>query len=131
MKNHLQQIFLGLMLLTFLQACVQQEHAKTVTFKVDMNGITNVANVGLRGQFTSPSWQVTIPMTDTDGDGIYEVTLEEKTAQNSVSFKFVNQSDQVELACQENRRITFDYRPETIEYSAVFDSAESGIQTHN
>ena len=113
--------------LTLLFACVQEEHLKTVTFTVDMSGMENIGNVGIRGQFTSPPWQVTLPMTDRNGDGIYELTLSETTAQSSVAFKFVNQDNVFELDCKPNRTIQFEYKPETLEYQAVFD-VEGGDQ---
>ncbi len=113
--------------LTLLFACVQEEHLKTITFKVDMSRVENIGNVGIRGQFTSPPWQVTLPMTDRNGDGIYELTLSETTAQSSVAFKFVNQDNVFELDCKPNRTVQFEYRPETLEFQAVFD-VEGGNQ---
>ena len=125
MKNHLLKI--SALLFFALSSCVQKEHQKKVMFKLDMNAVENVNQVGLRGQFTSPPWGVTIPMTDENGDGIYELTLSEMTAQSSVNFKFVNHNDQFELECKPNRSISFQYRPESLEYSAVFDD-ENGYQ---
>jgi len=112
-----------------LQSCVQEEHEKTVTFKVDMSQVENVKNVGIRGQFTAPSWEVTVPMSDDDQDGIYEVTLSQQTAQSQVQFKFVNQNDQFELAGKNNRHINFEYKPETIVYTAVFNDGNGSQQT--
>ena len=121
---------LMLLLMTVLIACVQKTHTKTVTFKVDMNSVENVSGVGLRGQFTDPPWEITVPMTDEDNDGIYETTVSDKTAQNSVEFKFVNQNDQFELKDKNNRRVEFEYKPETITYQAIFDH-EDGKQINN
>ncbi len=106
----------------FLVSCVQKEHEKTVTFKVDMGQEQNVQNVGLRGRFTNPSWEVTIPMSDENGDGIFEVTLNEMTAQNSVAFKFVKNNDEFELQDLPNRLIRFKYQPEVIIYEGMFDN---------
>lgn len=113
-----------------LVGCVQETHTKTVVFKVDMNDVENVGNVGIRGQFTNPPWELTVPMTDENNDGIYETTVSDKTAQNSVEFKFVNQNDQFELKDKNNRTIPLEYKPETITYEAVFDNQE-GRQTNN
>ena len=118
-------IILGLFLI--MASCVQEEHLKTVPFKVNMSQLENVNNVGIRGQFTSPPWEVTVPMKDENNDGIYEVTLSEMTAQSSVDFKFVNQNDQFELECKPNRSLNFEYRPETLEYSALYNN-ETGNQ---
>ena len=113
--------------LLLMNACVQKEHAKTVTFQVDMTQEPAVKQVGLKGQFTIPSWEVTIPMTDEDGDGVYEVTLTEMTAQSSTRFKFVKGEEEMELACKPNRSLEFTYQPETIRYTAIFN-VENGIQ---
>jgi len=126
MKNIVNSALL-LGLLVVLSSCVQQEHLKTVTFKVDMSQLENVSNVGIRGQFTSPPWEVTLPMEDKNSDGIYEVTLTESTAQSSVNFKFVNQNDQFELEGKPSRSISFEYEPETLEYQAIFNN-ETGNQ---
>ena len=107
--------------LLLFSACVQKEHVKEVTFMVDMRGVDNVSTVVIRGQFTSPPWEVTLPMSDENNDGIYETTLEEPTAQSSVSFKFVINEDQFELEGQPNRTVQFQYRPEVIVYSGIFD----------
>ena len=64
----------------FLSSCVQETHLKTVTFQVDMKGIENVSDVGIRGSFTPNQWTETVPLNDEDGDGIYEGTFSHKTA---------------------------------------------------
>lgn len=125
MKNSIRTLVI-LTLLT-ISGCVQQTHTKKITFKVDMNAVQNVSNVGLRGQFTDPPWELTVAMTDENNDGIYEVTVSDKTAKSSVAFKFLNRHDQYELKDKENRVLNFEYKPETITYEAVFDD-ESGKQ---
>lgn len=103
-----------------LVSCVQEEHLKTVTFKVDMNGITSISQVGVKGEFTSQPWKEIIPLTDTDNDGIYEVTLSQTTAANNAEFKFVH-NEVYELKNQNNRVLYFEYKPETLTYTAVWD----------
>lgn len=115
--------------LGLLNSCVQKEHLKTVTFRVDMSNVEKAENVGIRGQFTNPPWAVTIPMLDDDGDGTYELTISKMTAQSSVDFKFVNQNDQFELECGPNRSLSFEYRPEAIVYDAVFNLEEANQKT--
>ncbi|NAS13124.1 hypothetical protein [Poritiphilus flavus] len=107
-------------------SCVQETHLKEVTFKVDMRAVDSVSAVGIRGQFTDPAWRVKVPMTDDDGDGIYETTISEKTAQNSVAFKFVNRDSIFELQGKDNRYLKFEYRPQKLVLEAVFD--ELGTQ---
>lgn len=107
-------------------SCVQETHVKTITFKIDMNGVENLENVGLKGNFTNPSWKQLIPMTDDNNDGIYEATLSQKTAVNAIRFKFVNQGA-YELKDQPNRKLEFEYKPQTITYEATFDVADGNI----
>lgn len=108
--------------------CVQETHLKTVTFKVDMRQVDNPSQVGVRGNFTENSWNDTLLMTDNDADGVYELTIEKKTAINGIEFKFVNAYDQFELKDQNNRSIQFEYRPEMIVYEAAFNKPK-GTQT--
>ena len=122
----ISKVLIGLVLLA-LSSCVQEEHTKEVTFKVDMRNYDSFTEVGIRGQFTSPPWQVTVPMSDVDKDGFFEVTVEQQTAQSSAEFKFVIDNDQFELECLPNRSIRFSYQPEVILYTGVFDD-ENGTQ---
>ena len=109
-------------ILLIMISCVQETHLKTITFKVDMNDIENVSEVGIRGSFTSNPWKKTIFFSDEDSDGIYEGTLSLKTAHSRVEFKFVNQNDQFELQDQNNRSIEFESKPEIILYEDVFNN---------
>lgn len=111
-----------------LTNCVQETHLKTVTFKVDMRQVESPSQVGIRGNFTENSWNDTLIMTDDDADGVFELTVEKKTAVNGIQFKFVNAFDQFELQDQNNRRIQFEYEPEIIVYETVFNNPQ-GKQT--
>lgn len=102
-------------------SCVQETHTKKVTFSVDMNGVEDVKSVGIRGDFLPNKWRETVPMTDEDGDGIYQISFEEKTAIYGIEFKFVKNNAVFELSGQENREIVFEYKPETIHYKAKFN----------
>jgi len=114
-------IFKIFLIVLMLSSCVQKEHLKEVTFEVDMNETIHNNQVGLKGEFTNPPWSVVVPMKDNNGDGIFEVTLSQKTAQNSVEFKFVNNDEEIELNGQLNRKIRFEYKPERITYSGIFN----------
>ena len=111
-----------------LTNCVQETHLKTVTFKVDMRQVESPSQVGIRGNFTENPWNDTLIMTDDDADGVFELTVEKKTAVNGIQFKFVNAFDQFELQDQNNRRIQFEYEPEIIVYETVFNNPQ-GKQT--
>ena len=124
--KYLKLLLISLFLVS--QSCVQETHTKTITFKVDMNSIENITNVGIRGNFTSNPWNETAPLADDNNDGIYEGTFSQKTAINSIEFKFVNNND-FELKGQDNRTISFEYQPETIIFEAVFDNPKGKQQT--
>lgn len=125
----LNKIYWPLMLSMVLLycGCVQQTHPKAITFKVDMNTFEEFDSVGLRGSFTSPPWEVTLPMTDDNKDGVYEITITKKTAQNTIEFKYVIDNTLFELEGSHNRVINFEYRPQQLVYSALFDN-NKGIQ---
>lgn len=112
------------------QSCVQETHTKTVTFKIDMRGVENPENVGIRGNFTDNPWNDTAPLTDDNNDGIYEGTFSQKTAVNGIQFKFVNNGE-FELEGQDNRSIQFEYQPETIIYEGIFNNPEGQQKTIN
>lgn len=104
-----------------LNNCVQKVQPKSITVKVDMSEIKNVKNVGLRG--VNPlSWHETTFLSDNNSDGIYEGTFDIYTANYDVEFKFVKNTDEFELKGQNNRSLTFEYKPETIIYEVVFDN---------
>lgn len=111
--------------ITLFASCVQKEHLKTVTFSVDMKEIENVTSVGIKGDFTDHAWRQTIPLTDEDGDGIYEITFNRETAAYGIEFKFVKNENQIELEGQDNRELVFEYKPETILYQTKFNDTQN------
>jgi hypothetical protein len=114
-------ITLSLFFMGVLASCVQEEHMKNVTFKVDTNGLENIESLGIRGSFLPNQWRESFPLTDDDIDGIYEVNFKETTAVNSITFKFVKNGFDYELKNSENRQITFEYKPETLIYQTKFN----------
>ncbi len=58
--------------------CVQKTHQKTLQFKLDMTALENPAEVGVRGDFGPNPWKETMPLTDADGDVIYDGQLLKK-----------------------------------------------------
>ena len=118
---------IAIVVLTLMtSSCVQETHLKTIIFKVDMRGAENISNLGVKGQFSSPSWEKTIPLTDENNDNIYEAQVEFRAAQYDVEFKFVK-NDEYELQDMPNRSIKFEYKPETFVYSATFNNPKSKI----
>lgn len=120
-----------LIILFTLSNCVQETHLKTIHFRVDMNGIENPSNVGIRGEFGSNYWNETYYFSDENDDGIYEGIVTVKTGQSGFLFKFVNHNDQFELSGQNNRRINFEYKPETITYVSAFNNNIAEIKVTN
>ena len=107
-----------------ITSCVQDAQLKTITVKVNMNGVENPLKVGVRG--THPlSWNETTYLNDTDGDGIFEDTFQTYAISGTVEFKFVNNGTEFELQDQNNRSLTFKYKPEKITYEAVFNNASA------
>ena len=122
-----QYTFLLIMFFT-LSNCVQKTHLKTIHFRVDMKGIENPSDVGIRGEFGSDPWNETIYLNDDNSDGVFEGTVTKQTGQNSVWFKFVNHHSQFELSGQDNRGIRFEYKPETIIYEATFNDSNAKVE---
>ena len=124
MKNI--KILMSLVLICLL-SCVQETHEKTVIIKVDMNGVKNAETVMVKGSFTDNPWSEALPLKDLNNDGIYEITLNRKTAFNSISFKFTLGENRYELIGKDNRSIQFEYQPETIIYETVFNNPDAKI----
>lgn len=119
-------IVLVITLLIF-NSCIQKTHQKTIRFKLDMSAIESPSKVGLRGEFGTVPWNETIYLTDSDTDGIYEGELTKQTGQGGMEFKFVHHKDQFELQGQNNRLISFEYKPEIIVYEAMFNNPKAKI----
>lgn len=128
--NHYKKYYTIIIALVFLN-CVQETHTKTITIMVDMNAMDNPSEVGIRGSYPPLSWNRSLLMQDDNNDGIYETTFEMNTANYDVEFKFVNNDSIFELKNQANRNLTFDYKPETILYRAVFDNIDKVNITNN
>lgn len=124
MKNYKSLLFLITFL--FITSCVQETHLKIINFKVDMRGLDNITNPGVRGQFTSPAWKKFIPLTDKNNDSIYEAKVEFQAAQYDIKFKFVNNGE-YELQNQPNRSVKFKYEPENFTYKAVFNNPSTEV----
>ncbi len=74
----------------------------TLTFQVDMSGHTGFQAVGVRGNIAPLSWDKDYPLSDSNGDGIYEATIDFKTNKKYVQYKFQTDT-QSELEGSDNR----------------------------
>ncbi|MGC6432539.1 MAG: hypothetical protein ACON5F_15955 [Jejuia sp.] len=104
--------------------CVQTTHPKTILFKLDMRSETDLSKVGIRGNTSPLSWNETFYLTDNNNDSIYEGEIQLNSASYDIEFKFVNQTENFELQDKPNRSIRFEYKPETIVYSAIFNNSK-------
>jgi hypothetical protein len=95
-----------------LLGCSAQEYQ--VTFKVDMAS-EEVKEVGIRGNVSPLSENKDYPLSDKNGDGIYEVTLTFKTSKKNLRFKFTN-GESSELRGSDNRILWFKTEPLNAEY---------------
>lgn len=121
-------ITLAVVTLLIFTNCVQQEFEKTITFKVDTNGIEDLESLGIRGDFLPNQWRESVPLTDANNDGIYEITFTENTAYYGISFKFVKNGFDYELKEQDNRELVFEYKPENITYITKFNNSKATIK---
>ena len=64
-----------------------------VTFQVDMSQVENVSLVGLRGNIEPLSWEKDFPLTDENGDGIYETTITFNTKERLVQYKYLHNGE--------------------------------------
>lgn len=83
-----------------LLSCKTQSYQ--LTFQLDMTGQTGFQTVGIRGNIAPLSWDKDYPLTDLDGDGIYEASINFKTSKKYVQYKFRTDT-QSELAGSDNR----------------------------
>lgn len=107
-----------ILLLTTIHLTAQNQQ---VIFKVDMKGVATATNVGIRGSERPLSWDENFILTDTDNDGIYEATINFKTAKKNVKFKFTNDGKE-ELQGADNRVVWFKDEPVII--NATFNEFE-------
>lgn len=80
-----------------------------VTFRLDMSGIP-AEEVGIKGSVSPLSWDEAYPLSDEDGDGIYEAEVTFDTSDQYVTFKFVKDGE-LELEGADNRILRFDAKP--------------------
>ncbi len=101
----------------FIVSCNAQEYQ--ITFKLDANELEAERKLGLRGNVKPLSWKKDYPLSDEDGDGIYETTVKFKTSERNLRFKFTN-NEKLELEGADNRIVWFKPN-ETIITAHIFD----------
>ena len=127
MKSKIYLLNICALLALSLSGCVQETHDKKIRIKVNMKGVTDFEQVGIRGDIKPLSWQESLTLEDKDRDSIYNIELIVNTAQNQLNFKLVLDENGFELEGKENRSIPFEYKIESLEYITTFDSEEFEI----
>ncbi|TGE24507.1 hypothetical protein E5K00_04655 [Hymenobacter aquaticus] len=103
-----------------LPACVQPAHDKTVVYLLDVRGLPNVRQVGLRGRDKPLSWDQDLPLTPVGPDStLYRAVVTTRTGYRITEVKFTVNGD-FELKNADNRRIEFGPGDTTV-YRARFD----------
>ncbi|MGW9685067.1 S41 family peptidase [Flagellimonas sp. 2504JD1-5] len=96
---------LGLFFIFGILSCSAQDYQ--VTLSVNTNALDNVNKAAVVGNISPLSWDKDYPMTDEDGDGIYQVTIPFKTSKRALQFKF-KVNDELELQGSNNRALGFN-----------------------
>jgi len=103
-----------------LPGCVQPAHDKTVVYLLDVRGLPNVQQVGLRGRDKPLSWDQDLPLTPTGPDSsLYRAVITTHTGYLVTEVKFTVNGE-FELKEADNRRIEFSPTDTTV-YRARFN----------
>jgi hypothetical protein len=105
-----------------LPGCVQKASDKTVVYLLDVRGLPNVRQVGLRGRDKPLSWDQDLPLTPVGPDSsLYRAVVTTRTGYLVTEVKFTVNGE-FELKEKDNRRIEFSPGDTTV-YRARFDVA--------
>lgn len=88
---------------------------RRINLGVDMKGL-DARSVGIKGSISPLSWDKIYPLSDQDGDGIYEAEITFNTSKRSLKFKFVNDG-QMELEGSDERIAWFQDEVSSKSYS--------------
>ena len=107
-----------------LPGCVQKSADKTVVYLLDVRGLPNVRQVGLRGRDKPLSWDQDLPLTPTGPDSsLYRAVVTTRTGYLVTEVKFTVNGE-FELKEADNRRIEFSPSSDTTVYRARFSVAK-------
>lgn len=99
-----------------LYSCSLPAQERIIKFSVDMNGIEQIENVGIKGNVKPLSMEETYPLTDEDGDGFFEAEITFNTSERYVRFKFSN-NNELELEGSDQRMLWFKKEPLSKSYT--------------
>lgn len=112
------------LLFLFFSLCNAQDY--TITFQVDVTS-ENIREVGLLGNVSPLSNKKAYPLSDGDGDGVYEATIQFNTSKKNVRFKFVN-GEEMELQGSDDRILWF--KPQHIKEKYTFNEYQFYSKGH-
>lgn len=104
-----------------LPGCVQKAANKTVVYLLDVRGVPNVQQVGLRGRDKPLSWDYDLELTPVRKDSLYRAVVTTHTGYLITEVKFTVNGE-FELKDKDNRRIEFNSGDTTV-YRARFNVA--------
>jgi hypothetical protein len=92
---------------------------RTVVLTLDVSGIPNIQNTGVRGSGNPLSWDEDLPLKALVPDSLYTVTVTGQTPYDFAEIKFTV-NGQFELEGKENRKVYFA-NGDTTFYRAIFN----------
>ena len=100
-----------------------------LTFQVNMNGVSGIESVGIRGNAEPLSWDQSVMLSDPRGNGFYEVTVTFPATPSMMEYKFIVNETQWELR-QDNRLLvpsTFRSLKEPLVWDRNFFPPENAL----
>lgn len=126
------KLFATLCLNLLLFHCIAQ--SKQVTFTVDASRLEKPQNIFLRGDLPPLSWEKGYPLTDSNGDGVFEVNIEFNSAESKLEYKFTN-ANNWEFEGDDNRILWLKSAPKTIHHTFneynYYDAAALAMLSYN
>lgn len=108
-------------LVALLSCQTSKSQINEITFKVAIDKSDINKTITLRGSIAPLSWDEDHPLTDTDGDGIYETSITFNTDKRNVKYKFLVDGTS-ELEGSDSRRLWFKSVPKTVQH--IFNEYE-------
>lgn len=118
--------YTSILLLLCFFACVQETYKRNISIELDMRGVLDIKQVGIRGEYPPLSWNKDIALTDSDGDSIYTGTFVLDIPYDSFQYKFVVNGTTFELTNENNRVMIFEGK-ENLTCKAKFNKAGADI----
>ncbi len=116
MKNYILYSLATILLLT---SCVQKTKKHTITLFLDVSGMKDIKNVGIRGNDKPFSWDYDTEMEVVKKDSLYKKTYTFETGRLCTELKFTINGN-FEFQDKPNRKVYFNKNGETL-YKATFD----------